>query len=85
MAIFEFPSNRKKQKTKEDKTSRLYCNLIDLAQELQRCLENADCSPLVDLARKLGVSRVRVTQILRLLSLAPQVLKDNKVLRDPLP
>ena len=38
-----------------------------------------------DLARKLGVSRARVTQILGLLALAPEVVQALVALGDPLP
>jgi transcriptional regulator with XRE-family HTH domain len=38
-----------------------------------------------DLARKLGVTRARVTQVLRLLDLAPEVSHDLTRLGDPLP
>lgn len=38
-----------------------------------------------DLARKLGVSRARVTQVLRLLDLAPEILETIALLGDPLP
>ncbi|MGQ9494542.1 MAG: hypothetical protein ACUVR2_12435 [Anaerolineae bacterium] len=44
-----------------------------------------DCSCPADLARKLGVSPARVTQVLRLLNLAPEVLKAIAALGDPLP
>ncbi|GAB4326156.1 MAG: hypothetical protein Kow0059_22530 [Candidatus Sumerlaeia bacterium] len=46
---------------------------------------NGNCSSPADLARKLGVSRARVTQVLRLLRLAPEVLKRIAALGDPLP
>ena len=38
-----------------------------------------------DLARHLGVSRARVTQVLRLLKLAPEALEFLTNLGDPLP
>jgi hypothetical protein len=38
----------------------------------------------VDLARKLGVSRARVSQVLRLLQLSPEVLETIVACGDPL-
>ena len=53
---------------------RLHSNPIYLAREWQKALGNGDCTSSVTLARKLGVSRARVTQVLRLLNLAPEAL-----------
>jgi transcriptional regulator with XRE-family HTH domain len=47
-------------------------------------LNRENCTP-AELAHKLGVSRTRVTQILRLLRLAPDVLQKIAELGDPLP
>ena len=55
-----------------------------LAQEWQNRLQHEHDTP-AELARKLRVSRARVTQILRLLRLAPDVLQQLAALRDPLP
>ncbi|MBI4201893.1 MAG: hypothetical protein HY532_02090 [Chloroflexi bacterium] len=38
-----------------------------------------------DLARQLGVPRAHVTQVLRLLDLAPEVTREINTLGDPLP
>jgi len=38
-----------------------------------------------DLARKLGASRARITQVLNLLYLAPEVVETIAALGDPLP
>lgn len=46
---------------------------------------NSENCTLAELARKLRVSRARVTQILRLLRLAPNVLQQIAELGDPLP
>jgi hypothetical protein len=43
------------------------------------------CASRADLARRLGVSRARVTQVLGLLSLAPAVVAAVAALGDPLP
>lgn len=48
-------------------------------------LDESECGSRADLARKLGVSRARVTQVLGLLDLAPPVLEAVVGLGDPLP
>lgn len=48
-------------------------------------LDSGEVSSQAELARNLGVSRVRVTQILRLLRLDPDVLESLSGLGDPLP
>ena len=47
-------------------------------------LRSGKYSSQTALARKLGVSRVRVTQVLNLLRLAPEVLEKIAGLGDPL-
>ena len=47
-------------------------------------LENGLFLSPADLARKLGISRSRVTQVLRLLDLTPEVLEAILDLGDPL-
>lgn len=47
-------------------------------------MERGEVSSRADLARKLGVSRARVTQVLDLLRLPPKVLRRIKALGDPL-
>jgi hypothetical protein len=69
---------------KKTQPSRRYRNPLILAHEWQRALENGDCSSPAALARKLGFSRARVTQVLHLLSLAPEVQQQLMVLGDPL-
>ena len=43
------------------------------------------CASRADLARKLGVTRARVTQVLGLLELTPEVVEALSGLGDPLP
>ncbi len=83
--MFEFPAVKKESKGTRHRPSRIYRNPVYLAQEWQKALSNGDCSCPADLARKLGVSRARVTQVLRLLKLSPEVLKAIAGLGDPLP
>ncbi len=44
-----------------------------------------ECTSRADLARKLGVTRARVTQVLGLLELTPEVVEALAALGDPLP
>jgi len=83
--VFELPAIKKEAKSTTHKASRLYRNPVYLAQEWQKALENGDCSCPADLARKLRVSDARVTQVLRVLRLAQEVLKAIAALGDPLP
>ena len=56
-----------------------------LAQDWQQALANECHVSPAALARHLGVSRARVTQVLRLLRLTPKVRKTIAALGDPLP
>jgi hypothetical protein len=47
-------------------------------------LADGECASRANLARKLGVSRARVTQVLGLLDLGPKVLDSIVALGDPL-
>ena len=66
-------------------SSKQYRNPIALAQEWQRALDDGECTSRAALARKLGVTRARVTQVLGLLDLAPDVVHAIAALGDPLP
>jgi hypothetical protein len=59
-------------------------NPIVLAREWQDALNHGTCASRADLARELGVSRARITQILGLLDLAPAVVHAIGALGDPL-
>jgi hypothetical protein len=48
-------------------------------------LASGECATRADLACRLGVSRARVTQVLGLLALAPEVLHGLAAFGDPLP
>ncbi len=83
--MFKFPSFREERKEQSRKQpTRLYRNPIYLAKQWQNMLENGFPSSQADLARKLGISRARVTQVLRLLRLNPDVLQTVASLGDPL-
>ena len=47
-------------------------------------LDSGKCESRAELARKLGVSRVRVTQVLNLLNIYPKILIRLQELGDPL-
>jgi hypothetical protein len=56
-----------------------------VAQDWQQWLDDETGRSRADLARHLGVSRARVTQVLGLLDLAPEVVHAIAALGDPLP
>jgi hypothetical protein len=67
------------------RTARSWRNPIALAREWQLALSDGKCSSRADLARELGLTRARVTQVLGLLDLAPDVVHAIAELGDPLP
>ena len=83
-SVFDLPCAKRRQPlTKVAK--RRHRNPIRLAQEWQEALTGGKFASSADLARHLGISRARVTQILRLLKLCPEVLNVITSLGDPLP
>ena len=64
--------------------NRQYRNPICLAKEWRRALDNDEYESPANLARHLKVSRARVTQILNLLKLAPEVIERISLLGDPI-
>jgi hypothetical protein len=84
-ATFHIPSIQHTSKTNASKPVRWYRNPVTLAQEWQGILTNGECSSLAALARRLGLSRARVTQVLQLLKLTPKVLDVVTDLSDSLP
>ena len=82
--MFELPPARRGKKTGKSKPFRTYRNPVFLAREWKKALETGKYPSQAALARELGVSPVRVTQILRLLRLAPEVLETIVHLGDPL-
>jgi hypothetical protein len=75
------PNGRKPGKIKPKRT---YRNPVFLAREWEKMLRSGEYASQTALARKLGVSRVRVTQVLNLLRLAPDVREKIAGLGDPL-
>jgi hypothetical protein len=66
-------------------SSKRYRNPLAVVQEWQRMLSVGECASRADLAGKLGMTRARVTQVLGLLDLAPEVVEALAALGDPLP
>ena len=61
-----------------------YRNPIAVANEWQSLINEGQVASRMELARVLGVSRARVTQILQLLTLAPYIIDAIVNLGDPL-
>ena len=78
--IFYFPHKEKKA----NKIVRLYRNPIYLAKEYKQMIDNGQVKNQADLARKLGISRVRICQILSLLKLDSLIIQELVKLGDPL-
>jgi hypothetical protein len=78
------PTTCRGKKAVKRKPSRTYRNPVFLARKWEKALEIGKYPSQAALARDLGVSRVRVTQVLRLLKLAPEVLEKITGLGDPL-
>lgn len=82
-AVFEFNDPRKN--IRREKPYRAYRNPIYLAREWQALLNNGVYDCAADLARGMKTSRARVTQMLNILKLCPEVLEMLVSLGDPLP
>ena len=80
ISTFHFP----RKATKPSKTKFIQRNPIYLAREYKQMIDNLQVKNQSDLARKLGISRVRICQILNLLKLNPLIIKELEKLSDPL-
>jgi len=69
---------------KKEKSPRYYRNPISLAKEYKRMIETGEVKNQSALARKLGVSRVRICQVLSLLKLDSELIKAAEQLGDPM-
>ena len=78
MVYFEDRSEKAKKPAKK------YRNPIYLAKEYKNMIKYGQAKSQSDLARMLGISRVRVNQIIRLLKLDNEIIKAIKKLGDPL-
>ena len=70
--------------TKAKQITPLYRNPIFLAKEYKQMINNGQVKNQVYLARKLGISRARVTQILNLLKLNKDVIRQIEQIGDPM-
>jgi hypothetical protein len=70
--------------TKVNQISRIYRNPIYLAKEYKQLIDSGQVKNQSDLARKLGISRVRIHQILSLLKLDSLIIQELEKLNDPL-
>ncbi len=73
-----------KEPQKTEKPHRNYRNPIHLAKEYRWMIDSGQARNESDLARQIGISRVRVNQIIRLLKLDTQIIKQIEKLGDPL-
>ena len=80
ISIFHFPKKVKKA----NQIMRIYRNPIYLAREYEKMIDNGQVKNQSGLTRKLGISRVRVHQMLSLLKLNPLIVQDLEKLGDPL-
>jgi hypothetical protein len=65
-------------------SKRQYRNPIYLAREWRKALDNGEYASRTALARHLKVSKARVSQILNLLKLSPEVIEILESLGDPI-
>jgi len=79
-STFHFP----RKAVKPNKIKSIYRNPIYLAREYKGMIDNSQAKNQSGLARKLGISRARVTQILRLLKLDSLIIQELEKLGDPL-
>jgi hypothetical protein len=82
--VFRFRNAAERPQIARPKARRTYRNPIFLAREWQEALDGEEVSSRAELARRLGVSRARVTQVLGLLTLSPMVIRTIEALGDPL-
>jgi hypothetical protein len=79
-SIFYFPHKA----TKINRIAQIYQNPIYLAIEYKRMIDNGQVKNQSELAQKLGISRVRIHQILSLLKFNPLIIQELEKLGDPL-
>jgi hypothetical protein len=82
--VFRFRHTARRPQIARPKPQKTYRNPIFLAREWQEALDRGEVSSRAELARKLGVSRARVTQVLNLLKLSRGAVRKIEALGDPL-
>jgi len=63
----------------------LYQNPVYLAKQCRRLIDLGEAKNQTDLAQKLGISKVRVCQILSLLKLNPDLIETVEKIGNPMP
>ncbi len=79
-STFYFPQKAIKTKS----ITRIYRNPIYIAKEYKEIINLGKVKNQSELARKLGISRARVTQILSLLKFDSSIIQELEKLGDPL-
>ena len=69
---------------KSSTPKKTYRNPIFLAREYKNMIESGEAKNQAELAKLKGISRARVTQIIRLLKLNPLIIQELEKLGDPL-
>ena len=69
---------------KANQIARIYRNPIYLARKYKQMIDNGQVKKQSGLARKLGLSRVRIHQMLSLPKLNPLIIQELEKLGDPL-
>ena len=82
--VFDYIFEADRRRMRRTKPIRTYRNPVFLAREWKKMLESGEYVSQSDLARKVGVSRARVNQMLRLLKLPPEILESINRMGDPL-
>ena len=80
ISTFNFPHKVKKV----NQIIRIYRNPIYLARKYKKMIDNSQVKNQSGLARKLGISRVRIHQILGLLKLDSLIVQELEKFGDPL-
>jgi hypothetical protein len=70
--------------TKANQIKHIYRNPIYLARDYKQMIDNGQVKNQSGLARKLGISRVRICQILNLLKLDSLIIQELEKFGDPL-
>ena len=82
--MFRLPDTPCNKRQKHQKGQKRRRNPIILAREWKEALDRGEYKSQADLARKKGISRARVTQILSLLKLDAEVQEMVAKLGDPM-
>ena len=82
---FDYVFQASRYQRRRIKPTRAYRNPLVLARDWDKMLRSGECASQTALARKVGVSRTRISQFLRLLKLPQQIQQSVIRMGDPLP